>query len=326
MNIQDNKVTGMLYMPLILHIDDDNNFLNMSEIYLKKYSCIIDILDNPLEVLDQISKKKYDVIVSDYMMPEMDGLELFQILRENGVKIPFIILTGKGREEVALKALNMGVTYYLQKGFDLPALFTELAHFIIRAVERNIIENQLRQSEEKYRRIFQASPYEIVINRLSDGKILEINKKALELMNRSREELIDRTVVEAGIMTEEQREKGLTLFGDKFGIPFEAPFYPSDGRDRFGVYIVDIIEIYGEKYIIQIGREITELKEIERQFQQVFLNIKGCVEKLQSDMKLLPDQNSNHVTTIFNKIDQINFHLKELDKLIKKHPQAIRKY
>ncbi len=59
--------------------------------------------------LKKLSLKKYDIVVSDYEMPQKDGLQFLKELREAKNEISFILFTGKGREEVAIKALNLQV-------------------------------------------------------------------------------------------------------------------------------------------------------------------------------------------------------------------------
>jgi len=54
------------------------------------------------EAFKKLSTGKYDVVVSDYEMPKKNGLEFLKELREANNKIPFILFTGKGREEVAM--------------------------------------------------------------------------------------------------------------------------------------------------------------------------------------------------------------------------------
>jgi DNA-binding response OmpR family regulator len=60
----------------------------------------------------KLSIGNYDVVVSDYEMPQKNGLQFLKELREQNNKIPFILFTGKGREEIAVKALNLGADGY----------------------------------------------------------------------------------------------------------------------------------------------------------------------------------------------------------------------
>ncbi len=86
--------------------------------------------------LEILSQRKVDAIVSDYEMPGMDGIIFLKMLRNKGDTTPFIIFTGKGREIVAMEALNFGADFYLQKGGDPSAEFAELRNMIEMAVER----------------------------------------------------------------------------------------------------------------------------------------------------------------------------------------------
>ncbi|MFW9992835.1 MAG: PAS domain S-box protein [Candidatus Odinarchaeota archaeon] len=136
----------------ILHVDDDSFFLELvKEILEDSYSDLqLDSLSTPGEVFQKLVENDYDTIVSDYQMSGLDGLELLEQLRKQGNEIPFIIFTGRGREEVAIRALNLGADYYLQKGSS-GAVFAELHHFITSAVEKRRAEEKLRKSEEHLR-------------------------------------------------------------------------------------------------------------------------------------------------------------------------------
>lgn len=96
----------------------------------------VDILDSAIDALKKIQTTKYDAIISDYQMPLMDGITFLKAVRVTYPKLPFIIFTGKGREEVVIEALNNGADHYLQKGGDPKSQFAELVHNIERAVER----------------------------------------------------------------------------------------------------------------------------------------------------------------------------------------------
>ena len=101
--------------------------------------------------LEALESRKYDAIISDYMMPETNGIELLKSLRKSGDRTPFILFTGKGREEVAIEALNSGADYYLSKGGDPKSQFAELRNMIIQSVSLRQAENALQQNLMRYR-------------------------------------------------------------------------------------------------------------------------------------------------------------------------------
>lgn len=124
-------------MTRVLLVDDENILLETICIYLKgKEKIYSEMCHSAIEALEILNVKKFDVIVSDYDMPEMDGIEFLKQLRNNGNDTPFILFTGRGREEVAINALNNGADYYIQKGGDVKVLFTELSSSIKKSAER----------------------------------------------------------------------------------------------------------------------------------------------------------------------------------------------
>jgi len=137
----------------ILHVDDETGFLKVAKQCLEMEGTFqVDTAVSVEEALKKMKKKTFDVIVSDYMMPEKDGLEFLKELREKKNNIPFIMFTGKGREEVAINALNFGADQYLNKIGDPETVYGELAHGIHQAVEKSEVSIKLRQSLENIRR------------------------------------------------------------------------------------------------------------------------------------------------------------------------------
>lgn len=120
----------------ILIIDDDIDLLSIAKTYLEKLESDFEITieENPRSGLDLIRNNDFDIVVCDYQMPVLSGLDILKQLRENGNQIPFIIFTGRSREEVAIKALNLGATNFMKKGSEPKSQYTELAHLIKSAV------------------------------------------------------------------------------------------------------------------------------------------------------------------------------------------------
>ena len=67
------------------------------------------------EAMSLMATKVYDAVISDYQMPEINGIELLKMVRDQHKGIPFILFTGKGREEVVIEALNNGADFYYRR-------------------------------------------------------------------------------------------------------------------------------------------------------------------------------------------------------------------
>ena len=118
---------------------------------------------------------KFDAIISDYQMPVINGLEFLREVRRSHDNIPFILFTGKGREEVVIQALNIGADFYLQKGGDPIPQYTELAHKIRQAVQRRRAEISLKESECRYRDVVETQT-EFICRYKPDGTHLFVNE------------------------------------------------------------------------------------------------------------------------------------------------------
>ena len=100
----------------ILHVDDDPHFLDVTVDYLEAEDdqFVVDAATGGHDGLAQLTDE-VDVVVSDYEMPEMDGIEFLSAVREEYSDLPFILFTGKGSEAIASEAISAGVTDYLRK-------------------------------------------------------------------------------------------------------------------------------------------------------------------------------------------------------------------
>ncbi len=142
-----------------LLVDDEPLFLEASKQFLEKEADIFcETCESSAAALELLSTRNFDAIVSDYDMPEMDGIALLKRVRTLDPDLPFIILTGRGREEVVIEALNHGADFYLQKGAEPRAFYAELASKIRHAVDRRQARAALRKSEENFQLALQHSP------------------------------------------------------------------------------------------------------------------------------------------------------------------------
>jgi len=142
--------SGLDGMITVLYVDDEPALLEIGKRFLERTGhLVVDTLPSAHEALRVIGEKQYDAIVSDYLMPGMNGIEFLAEIRAWGNTIPFIIFTGRGREDVIIEAINTGVNFYLQKGGDPSSQFAELEHKIVQAVQQRRAETRIRDYERR---------------------------------------------------------------------------------------------------------------------------------------------------------------------------------
>ena len=141
---------GSIDCPIhVLYVVDEEGFLSTTKQILELKGLFqVETALAPDEALQKLEQNQFDVIVSDYQMPSKDGLTFLNELREQGISIPFILFTGKGREEVAIKALNLGADYYISKSGQPETVYSQLSHFILQAVRKKKAEERLKYKLE----------------------------------------------------------------------------------------------------------------------------------------------------------------------------------
>jgi PAS domain S-box-containing protein len=179
-----------------LLVDDERDLAELAKEFLESTgSMTIELAASAMEAMRIMKQKRFDIIVSDYQMTKMNGIEFLRSLRAEGDTTPFILFTGRGREDVVMNALNSGADFYLQKGGDPQAQFAELSHKIKVAVERKRAADTLRESEERYSSLFNRSLDLIYVLDLK-GNFIDANKAALDLMGYSREDVLGINLLE----------------------------------------------------------------------------------------------------------------------------------
>src|SRR4030042_1347259 len=138
----------------VLHVDDDAGFLAVAKQCLEEQSQFqVDTALSAKEALKKLKHSEYDVVVSDYQMPRKNGLVLLRELRQEGNDVPFILFTCKGKEEIAIDALNSGVHRYIGKEGKAETTYAELRPAIFDAVRGKKAEKLLREAENRLRQI-----------------------------------------------------------------------------------------------------------------------------------------------------------------------------
>jgi DNA-binding NtrC family response regulator len=135
----------------ILVADDDRIQLSILKRKLQKHGFEVITCKDGREAKEEVERNPVDLVIADYMMPNMDGLELLDALRKDGVEIPFIIITAYGDIDSMMEAFKLGVTEYLNKPFDPDELVITVQKALnIGQITRKLSRLQ-EEVESKYR-------------------------------------------------------------------------------------------------------------------------------------------------------------------------------
>lgn len=262
----------------LLYVDDEPDLLELGKIYLEKdWIFSVTTRNSAAAALALLENEPFDAIVSDYQMPGIDGIQFLKEVRTRFGEIPFILFTGRGREEVVIQAINSGADFYLQKGGDTAAQFTELAHKIRSAVSRRTNERAFKESEQRFRAISEYShtAISIIDERL---RIVWANDMMGELSGYSPEQLYGAESF-LGFLAPGSRESASSDFsrfiaGDPYEHHGSFYFVRADGMKRLWErHMMDVEDTHGGRTLVISMMDITEREQAEidlRESEQKF--------------------------------------------------------
>jgi PAS domain S-box-containing protein len=264
----------------ILSIDDESALLDMGKLFLERRGeFAVDTAISAAEALAILENQNYDAIVSDYQMPEMDGIELLKKVRATQKNVPFIIFTGRGREEIVIEALNNGADFYLQKGGDPKTLYTELGHVIQQSVLMRRTLMSLTEQEQRYHDLQNAN--DLIQSVSPDGHFLFVNKKWLDTLGYQEDDLPSLTIFD--IIHEESIQHCMTTFqrviaGENVGI-VDAVFKKRDGTRVYVEGMADCKIVEGQpQYTRGLFKDVTDRKLTEAALKESEARYRNVVE------------------------------------------------
>ncbi len=138
-----------------------------------------------LERLDSIIPT---IIITDYLLPGMNGIEFLETLNKKGRDIPVIMITGQGDENVAVSAMKLGAIDYLVKSGDF---FTLLPTVIDKGVRKNRLEQSLLRSEKRFKDMAENTS-DWIWEMDAQGKYIYSNPVVEDIIGYPRDEIIGR--------------------------------------------------------------------------------------------------------------------------------------
>ena len=239
----------------VLYVDDEPGFADTAASFLEREDDRLRVrtATDPEEGLAALAERAVDCVVSDYDMPDTNGIELLELVREEYPDLPYILYTGKGSEKVASDAISAGVTDYLQKEVGT-SQYTLLANRISNAVEAERSSREASRRRHRLEQILKTVPG-CVVQLDTQGRFVFANTRAEDVLGLARDDVTDRAyndpeweirdldgdpIPDEDLPFRQVRDTGTPLYGFKHAIRWPdgsrkallingAPLFDADG-------------------------------------------------------------------------------------------------
>ena len=121
----------------ILVVEDEKDLNRFVSLYLKNVGFFVVSAENGVKALDEMERNKFDLILTDIMMPEMNGFEFSEIVRTSDKNIPIIFMTARDDKESKMLGYNIGIDEYVTKPFDMDILMMKIKAILKRVKIEN---------------------------------------------------------------------------------------------------------------------------------------------------------------------------------------------
>ncbi|RQG98959.1 PAS domain S-box protein [Natrarchaeobius oligotrophus] len=269
---------------VVLHVDDDESLAELTATFLEREAERIDVITatSAEEGLELLGERPIDCVVSDYDMPETNGLEFLEVVRRDHESLPFILFTGKGSEEIASEAISHGVTDYLQKEGGTEQ-YTILANRVLNAVETTTAQRQQRRQLDAIQ-----TAREGISILDEDGRFVFVNDAYASMYGYEPDEMIGRsweiTYPEDGV--EFARETILPEVGETGYWHGETQGLRSDGTTFVEDHVVSSAE---DGELVCTVRDVTDEKERKVELRELDQFRQAIIESANVWINVLDD-------------------------------------
>jgi PAS domain S-box-containing protein len=310
---------------LLVEDNDHDCFVFHQALKRSGVNCEITECDRAEQALERLhpDASSFDLVVIDYVLPGMSGLDLCKALWEKRIELPpLVILTGKGSEELAVEALKGGVVDYLVKDASegylelLPVVLTQAVRRHEDRIARRRAEAALRASEERYRTVLEVCPVPIAVYDI-EGKATYVNQAFTRIFGWSREEVVGKEIdyVPAENRPETSRIIDKVLAGEIYAGGSSRRF-TKDG-DILDVSLSVAVHPNHEGVpagTIHILRDITERKQAEEALQRARDELERRVEERTSKLAITAQQLKMEIAERKRSQEQLEQYAAELER------------
>ncbi|MGM0534209.1 MAG: response regulator [Campylobacterota bacterium] len=180
-NIQLQKYLQEL---TILCVDDASSIREAYKYILRRYFKEVYLAADGMEALEVFEKQKPDLVLTDYLMPHMDGLALIKRIRKNDRNIPVILVTAMKESEILKEALNINTTHFLNKPIEketlLNVLYSAAKSFLADVMLQKERENKIKtlEASREYTKAQERMAFEKELHIIRNDRYLELAAEA----------------------------------------------------------------------------------------------------------------------------------------------------
>ncbi|OGV73862.1 MAG: hypothetical protein A3K19_09700 [Lentisphaerae bacterium RIFOXYB12_FULL_65_16] len=266
---------------LILHLEDNPRDAELVRDKLQQtrsMACELRVASDRAAYEAALAQTRFDLILSDYSLPDYDGMAALALARTKQPDVPFILISGTLGEEQAVDCVLRGATdYVLKQRLDrlVPAVVRALTEAEERWKRRET-EEALGASELRYRRLFEAAKDGILILDAETGMVVDVNPFLVELLGFSREAFLGKKVWELGFFKDiVANQDNFTELQQKGYVRYEDMALETCNGQRREVEFVSNVYLVNHHKVIQCNiRDISERKRAAEK-------IKAQLEELQ---------------------------------------------
>jgi len=264
----------------VLVVEDSENDALLTILALKKggYDPVYERVEDAGAMRKALLEKSWDVILCDYQMPQFNGPAAIAILKETGIDIPLIIVSGAIGEETAVECMRLGACDYIMKS-NLPRLASAIERELKEAesrLQRKQAENALRESEERYKSLFKNNHAVMLLIDPDNAAIVDANPAACIFYGWSREELMKRKIDEINTLRSKEVTAEIELALSEKRNHFFFKHFRADGTIRdVEVYSGPII-LKGKTLLYPIVHDISE----RRRAEEMLLETRNYLDRL----------------------------------------------
>ena len=257
-----------LLKPRVLHVDDDINFLELFRVLFNNYF-EIHSSESGIEAIEIVKKEEYDLLVTDYDMPDFDGLDVLKAVKKIKPNLPVILETGQGNEEVAREAFILGASDYFVKDYFGFAHKEKFINSVNMAVEIKRATEERLKTERKFRLLYERAAEGIFI--CSYNRIILSNPAFQKITGYNEEQL---TSVDFGSLIHPD-DKEMVLNRQKNRLEsmdvtndYDFRIITSENRVKWLKLNASLIDWDNEKVTLNFVSDITGRKSMEESLRE----------------------------------------------------------